>query len=172
MNPARLAATSLGAAALLAAGSVALSAALLPERVPTHFALDGAADDWSSRVGAVTFMAVLTVALAALFAGLAALVPRIPWDLVNLPDKQRWTELGKQDVVRRRLRTDLCWVGSATVLLVAVGNLAVLAAARSGSGRLPWWAGAVFGVWLLGLLGYALVGTRRRYRAPDQGRTD
>ncbi|WP_432562072.1 DUF1648 domain-containing protein [Kineococcus sp. SYSU DK003] len=150
---------------VLAFAAVVLAAFLLPDRVPTHFGGSGAADDWSSRAGALTFLSLLTAGMTALFAGLAWWMPRVGWEWVNLPAKQRWAELGLQDEVRRRLRTDVLWTGSAMSLFEIAVTSAVVDAARSGTDRLPGWALVAFVVWLVVFVGYA-ASTPLRYRPP------
>ncbi|WP_432512264.1 DUF1648 domain-containing protein [Kineococcus sp. SYSU DK001] len=152
----------------LALIAVAVSATLLPERVPTHFGANGAADDWGTRTGAVASQAAITAGLAALFAVLAWQVPKVSWEWINLPGKQRWAEAGLQDEVRRRLRTDLLWMGSAMALLNTALTFSTVDATRSGTDRLPWWFFLAFGAWLVAMAGYVAFMVLRRYRLPER----
>jgi uncharacterized membrane protein len=150
----------------LALAAVVGSASLLPEVVPLHFGVAGEADDWGTRSSAVVFLTVVTAGLAALFALLAWATPKIPWEWVNLPGKERWTELGRREEVRRRLRADLLWLGAATSVLNIAVTLSILVAARSGSGRLPTWFFLAFVTWLGVIAVYSTYMYRARYRAP------
>lgn len=151
----------------LALVAVAVSAALLPERVPTHFGAGGATDDWGTRTGAVTFQALITAGTGALFAALARWMPELPWEWINLPGKQRWAERGLQDEVRRRLRTDMLSLGSATAVLNVALTASTVDAARSGTDRLPWWFFLALGAWLATITGYAVFACLVRYTPPE-----
>ncbi|MEZ0493436.1 DUF1648 domain-containing protein [Kineococcus sp. TBRC 1896] len=152
----------------LALIAVVVSATLLPERVPTHFGADGAADDWGTRTGAVTFQAAITAGLAALFAVFAWQMPKLPWEWINLPGKQRWAEAGLQDEVRRRLRADLLWMGSAMALLNIALTFSTVDATRNGTDSLPWWFFLAFGAWLVAMTGYVAFMVVVRYRLPER----
>ncbi|MEZ0163722.1 DUF1648 domain-containing protein [Kineococcus sp. LSe6-4] len=152
----------------LALLAVAVSVVLLPARVPTHFGADGAADDWGTRTGAVAFQAVITAGTGALFAALARWVPTLPWEWINLPGKQRWADRGLQGEVRRRLRTDLLWMGSPMALLNLALTSSVVDAARSGTDSLPWWFFLAFGGWLVAMTAYVVFTCTVRYRLPER----
>ncbi|PPK97936.1 uncharacterized protein DUF1648 [Kineococcus xinjiangensis] len=139
------------AAALLYAAVVAVSAVVLPERVPVHFGPGGEADSYSSRAWAVTVDVVLGAALTALFAGLAAWMRRVPLDLVNVPHPEHWKTPERAPELRRRLRDDLYGIGAATLLLLAALTALVTRTAVSGSERLPWGALVLVVVYLVGI---------------------
>lgn len=145
---------------------VLVTAPLLPARVPTHFAADGAADGWGTRTSAVTFQAAITAGLGALFAGLAWWMPKLPWGWINLPDKQRWAQRGLQDEVRRRLRTDMLRLGSSVALLNVALTVSTVDAARNGTDSLPWWFFLAFGGWVVTITGYVVLMCLVRYRLP------
>ena len=152
----------------LALLAVVVCALLLPGRVPTHFGANGAADDWGTRTSAVALQAVITAGLGALFAALAWWTPKLPWERINLPGKQRWAERGLQDEVRRRLCTDLLWMGSAMALLNIALTFSTVDAARSGTDSLPWWFFLAFGGWLVAMAGYVVFMLLVRYRLPER----
>ncbi|MBB2903300.1 putative membrane protein [Kineococcus radiotolerans] len=151
----------------LALVAVVVSATLLPERVPTHFGANGAADDWGTRTSAVTLQAATTAGLGALFAVLARQMPKVSWEWINLPGKQRWAEAGLQDEVRHRLRTDLLWMGSAMALLNTALTSSTVDATRSGTDGLPWWFFLAFDAWLVAMAGYVAFTGLVRYRLPE-----
>ena len=149
---------------VLAAAAVVIAAGLLPERVPTHFGAGGDADDWSSRTEAVTFLALLTLGMAGLFAALAWWMPRMSMEWVNVPDKQRWIEAGREGELRRRLREDALLFGASTNVLVLSTTIAMVQAASSGTDALPVWWFVVFAGWLLLTTVHAVFIHRARYR--------
>ncbi|WP_432519055.1 DUF1648 domain-containing protein [Kineococcus sp. SYSU DK006] len=147
-----------------AVAAVIVAALVLPERVPTHFGATGDADDWSSRAGAVTFLALLTAGMAGMFAAFARGSARMSMEWVNVPHKQRWIEAGLEAELRRRLREDLLLFGAGTNVLVLSTTLAVIQAARSGADALPWWWVTVFALWLVATIAHAVFMQRVRYR--------
>ncbi|WP_432572938.1 DUF1648 domain-containing protein [Kineococcus sp. SYSU DK005] len=147
-----------------AVAAVVVAAAVLPERVPTHFGATGEADDWSSRAGAVTFLALLTTGVAGMFAAFARGAARMSMEWVNVPHKQRWIEAGLEAELRRRLRVDLLLFGAGTNVLVLATTLATVQAARSGKDALPWWWFVVFALWLVATTAQAVFVHRVRYR--------
>jgi uncharacterized membrane protein len=149
---------------VLAVAAVVVAALVLPERVPTHFGAAGAPDDWSSRAGAVTFLAVFTAAMVALFVGLVRWVPAMPVEWINIPNKRQWIEAGLEGELRRRLRVDLLVVGAGLNVVCLSVTLAMVQAAHSPHGGLPWWWFVVLGVWLVFTTAHVVVMHAVRYR--------
>lgn len=162
--PRKSAETVFAVTTVLSLAAVAVAAALLPDRVPTHFGASGAADDWSTRAGAVTFLALFTAGVAAMFAGLVRWTGRLPLAWINVPEKQRWVDAGREPELRRRLREDLLLFGAGVNLLALAVTAAVVQAARSDSGGLPGWWFVVFGAWLLVTITHAVLVGAVRYR--------
>ncbi|WP_369056516.1 DUF1648 domain-containing protein [Kineococcus terrestris] len=154
------------ASVVLFAGTVALSAALLPERVPLHFGAAGDVDRWGTRAQALTFDVLVGGGVVALLAVLVRTVHRVPLEWVDVPHKDVWSAPEHEPELRRRIREDLAEFGAATVLLLAVVVLATLHAARTGSGQLPWWAVAAFALYLAYAVLFGVRNVRTRYRPP------
>ncbi|OQW97948.1 MAG: hypothetical protein BWK77_00430 [Verrucomicrobia bacterium A1] len=53
-------------------GFLALTAPELPDRVATHFGMEGAANDWMNRPSYLAFVAAFPLLLGVLFAGISA----------------------------------------------------------------------------------------------------
>jgi len=155
---------------VLSLAAVGVAAAVLPDRVPTHFGAAGDPDAWSTRAGAVTFLALFTAGVAAMFAGLVRWTGRLPLAWVNVPDKQRWVDAGLEAELRRRVRADLLVFGAEANVLVLSVTAAVVQAARSASGDLPGWWFVVFGAWLLATITHVVVVGAVRYRLDPAGR--
>jgi uncharacterized membrane protein len=155
----RLPLTLLVAVALAAVGRALLVAPTLPERVASHFALDGAADGWTSRTSLFVLGAVLLAFLVALFAGLPALVRVLPTSLINLPHREQWLAPQHREATLESLSARMAWMGVATLAFFAALFEGIYAANRAPeSARLPGttWilvtAYLVFtGLWVLGL---------------------
>jgi len=116
--------------AALLAGSF-LAWPVLPDRIPVHFGIDGAADAWT-RSTAVAWFALPVVALAlnVLVLGAAALSTRNPrW--INLPGKPRLLALPpeRQQPVLLRLRAGLEALAPLITVIFSAIQLATFRAA-------------------------------------------
>ena len=68
----------------------------LPERLPTHFGLDGAVDGWSDRsLWAWFALPLIAAAVTALLYGIGRLAPRHP-ELLNVPEKKAYLALSPE----------------------------------------------------------------------------
>lgn len=133
---------------------LAWSATQLPDRVAIHFGVDGTADGWASRTGAVVAMGAVTLGTAVLFGFLGRWMTTMPWSMVNLPEaaKRRWVEAGKEDDLRRSLADDLYVVGGLTmVLLAGVQVLTVVANRRAPDAELGAGAIVLVGLYLVAI---------------------
>ncbi|GAA4965888.1 DUF1648 domain-containing protein [Kineococcus glutinatus] len=152
--------------ALVFAAVVAVSAAVLPERVPVHFGASLEADSYAGRTTLVLLDAGLWLTMTALFAGLAVWTRRAPLELVNVPNAAYWKRPEHEAELRRRLVDDLLSFGTATLLLLAAVTALVTHGAVAGGGRLSAW------VWvaLAGYAGWVALHCARaltvRYRVP------
>ncbi len=64
--------------------------ARLPERVATHFDLEGKANGWMARDTHTAFHAGTVLFIATLMFGLARFLPKLPNQYVNLPHREHW----------------------------------------------------------------------------------
>lgn len=140
----------------------------LPDAIPVHFGLDGAADRWAAASPLTWFgMPALGLFLAA---AMYALGRWLPFDSkwVNLPDKERYLRLPPEG--RRPVDDQLRWLLHALAAeMLAVFCLLQLATWRVATGRPG--AELVIGVLLVGLLGGPLltaVGLVRIQKALDR----
>ena len=160
-----MARTALLTAAVLYALSSTVSALVLPERVPLHFGLDGAADRYGARAEAVTGFAVLGIGLLVLWLVVVQLLRRSSLDLFNVPHPEYWKTPEREPELRRRVEADLTWFFAATILLLAAVPLAMAVAAQT-DGRLPWAFQVLFGLFLVGTVVWCVQLSVRRYQPP------
>jgi uncharacterized membrane protein len=126
-----------------------LQAAELPDPVASHFDGAGMADGFMDRTTFLLVYVGLSVFVAALFTGVAWLLPRLPTAFLNLPRKDHWLAPERREATFRRMNGMLLWVAAVTVVLFLVlFHLTVLANQRAGQPRLPDGAAVI-------LLGYA-----------------
>lgn len=62
----------------------------LPERVATHFNIEGQPDDWSSKGMFLMIYGLLLVIMTLIFPGSLLLMPVFPKSWINLPHKEYW----------------------------------------------------------------------------------
>ncbi|WP_432496343.1 DUF1648 domain-containing protein [Kineococcus auxinigenes] len=149
---------------VLAVLAVVVAAVVLPERVPTHFAANGQADDWSSRTAAVTVLALITTGVAGLFGAVAQAGPKMSTEWMNVPHKQQWLDAGPEEEMRRRVRADAFVFGASTDVVVLSMTIAITQAARSGTDALPGWWFVVAASWVLFRIAHVVLMHRVRYR--------
>ena len=90
MNLRHLLILLLGLILLAAAADIAWFYPRLPERLATHFNGTGVADGYTGKVGFVVAQGCTLAGLAALFVGLAWIIPHMPVSLINLPHRDYW----------------------------------------------------------------------------------
>ena len=66
------------------------TAQYLPERVATHFGMDGRADGWMSRSGYVAFMLLFTIGMSAFVTFIVGTLPRKFPQWTNIPNRDYW----------------------------------------------------------------------------------
>jgi hypothetical protein len=90
----------------------------LPDRMSSHFDVDGKPDGWSTK-GAffVIYYGVAAVSALLLF-GVALLFRFLPAGMMNLPNKEVWLSPEHQQETRDFLFYYFLWFASATLLLL------------------------------------------------------
>lgn len=61
---------------------------LLPERVAHHFNPSGQPDAWGSKMSFLNVYLIVVALMAATFFAIYLVLPKIPYSLVNLPNKE------------------------------------------------------------------------------------
>ncbi|WP_210649499.1 DUF1648 domain-containing protein [Nocardioides sp. SYSU D00065] len=164
-RPGRLALLVTAAAYVVA---LAWAAAVLPERVPSHFDAAGRVDDWSSRPAALVAWAGIGVLVLGGIPLLTRALSAGDGRWVNLPPgwKDHWFAPERRAEFRDRLQDDT----EASTALTGVLLLAVLGlttwVGTTGRDEVPWWvlAGLVGGY--LALTAAWALRVRARYRPP------
>ena len=108
------------------------------------------ADGWMSKRAFLTLAAVLLIFLNGVFAALAALLPRLPDAMINLPRPDYWLAPERRADTLRGLQDWLLRFGAGTLMLVTLLFQLVYRANVSGTHRL----GASVG-WLI--TGYSAI---------------
>ena len=100
----------------------------MPERMATHYDGAGHPNGWMTRAGMVEFHLAMLAVTAAAFAGLPALLVRLPAALINIPNREYWLSPERRAGTLLALRGWMEGFGcGAVVLLMAVCHLNYLA---------------------------------------------
>jgi len=109
----------------------------LPDRMATHFGVEGVADAWMSRAGHLLFTAAFPLALGLLFAGLASLIRVLPAHFVNLPNRDYWLAPERRAATIAMLRARFAWLACLFVAFFGGLHVLVVEANRLTPPRLP-----------------------------------
>jgi uncharacterized membrane protein len=139
--------------------------ATLPDRVPVHFGLTGSADRYEGRGTAVLVLAAIGLGTAALFAALAAVIPRTPLNWVDVPHKNHWTATPEREHrLRRMMAEDMYLYGALTLTLLSGVLALILTVADDPQPRFGPAGWSLISAFTLATLGYAWYCHRQRYR--------
>jgi uncharacterized membrane protein len=140
-------------------------AARLPERVATHFGVDGLPNGWMSRDDATTTYLAVVIGLNVLFFLIAISLGALPSSMVNIPNRDYWLAPERRDETVRRMAVRLAVFGVAlSAFLIFVFQMSFQAAAEAHpslpmSTLLP--AMGVFFVFVVAWVGALVVGFRK-----------
>lgn len=125
------------ACSLLAALSVAAVAQnawywmLLPDRVATHFDIQGNPDSWMNKTSATVVMLAVQVGLPWLLVGVAQLTRYLPAALINIPRREYWLHTDRRAASLTYIRYWISWVSiTASLFMMAISHLTYLANIR------------------------------------------
>lgn len=157
---------------IYAMATVWASIALPQGQIPSHWSSLGSspADGWSSRSGAIGFMAGMGVLVGGMFAAILVLFTRfdtLPG--LNVPNKEFWTRPENLPEARRRAIGDMAGFGAATMVLMIDMVVQIVLASHDPQGRTPSWAGVVFGAWLLYVIPWTVWMATKRWAIPPEG---
>lgn len=148
--------------------ALAWAAAVLPDRVPSHFDAGGRVDGWSSRTPMLATWSVIGLVVLAGIPTLTRILTSGDGTRVNLPQesKDHWFAPERRAEFRVRFQDDIEGFTALTALLLVAMLALTTWVGTTGRDRVPWWVlvGLVggylvlTGIWVVRLLG--------RYRPP------
>lgn len=113
-------------------GALGFSTQLLPERVATHFNLQGQPDAWMSRAGHLWAMGIFGVAFPAVLAGTVCLCSYVPKKLINIPQRDYWlSEANRPRFLACMTRHSLWLACMAEGFIIVMASLVLSANARN-----------------------------------------
>lgn len=137
--------------------------------MPAHFASDGVATRFESRVEFAGTMGAITSALGLLFLGARSVIPRLPASAINMPSVRAhryWTSAERRTILDRMVSEDIERIGIATMALLL--GVVVCSVAGASSGRLPVAVLVTLtAAYMIVLFAYVWWMVARRYRVPE-----
>lgn len=100
----------------------------LPERVATHFGIDGKPNDWMSRSASTIVFLALQLGVPVFMLTMTSLAARMPVSMVNIPNREYWLHPERRDATMAHMSLMMTWIAVLTSLfLTAIGHLTFVA---------------------------------------------
>lgn len=124
----------------------------LPDRVATHFGINGQPDSWMYRTSATLLMLGVQLGLPSLLVGVGRLISIMPASLINIPNREYWFAAERRELSLAFMQHFLVVVGITTSLfMMAINHLTFVANTRGGSLNLQAF-GIVLVLYLIGIV--------------------
>ena len=128
----------------------------LPDRVATHFGIDGNPNDWMSKTNATILLCSLQVGLPLFFLSIGFSISKLPATVINIPNREYWLHRDRRAETIAHMTTMLSWIAVLITLeMIAIVHLTFLAN-RSGMALNANLFLVVLGVFLLAV--FSIVG--------------
>lgn len=101
---------------------VLLTADHLPERLATHFGLDGNPDGWMTRSGHVRFILGFGLGVPAFILGIFAIVSRLGGAGLNIPHRDYWLAPERRAETLAFAQRKMVWLACLLVIFFAMIN--------------------------------------------------
>jgi hypothetical protein len=92
----------------------------LPDRVATHFNVQGAVNDWMSRDDIIWFMLFFGVGIPLVMFAVFSCAHLLPTRFINLPNRERWLSPERQAETVAWLSRAGFWLASTMILFMGV----------------------------------------------------
>ena len=105
----------------------------LPDRIATHFGIDGSPNQWMSKGSGTLLLVAIQIGLPMLFLGIARLLARLPSEVINIPHREYWLHPERRAASLSHMTSMLGWIAVLIALeLLAIVHITFLAN-RSGT---------------------------------------
>jgi uncharacterized membrane protein len=106
----------------------------LPDRIATHFGIDGSPNEWMSKANATLLLCGVQVGLPLLLLGIALSLSKIPNSLINIPNREYWLQADRREASLGHMQNMLAWIAVLVAIEInAIVHLTFLAN-RDGTG--------------------------------------
>lgn len=137
----------------------------LPEKVATHFGIDGQPNDWMSRDSATIVLAGFQVIIPLMLISITSAARRLPDSMINIPNRDYWLTGDRRNDTLAYVSTMMAWIAVMTAAFMSVIAHLTFRANTTGVGlNMP-----VFGTALVTYLAavFTIAGfSLRRFRVP------
>jgi uncharacterized membrane protein len=120
----------------------------LPERVATHFNLQGEANGWMTRSTHIIMMSIFGVLFPLFFVGIFWLIGSVPSSMINIPRRDYWLAPERAAETYRYFKRHGLWLACWAVCFAMGIHVVVVLANREApahiSGTLIWLLAGVF----------------------------
>jgi uncharacterized membrane protein len=100
----------------------------LPDRVATHWGIDGQPNDWMTRTGATLTLGGLQIGIPLFLVAVTSLASRLPDSMMNIPNREYWLHPDRRSAALAWMNRMLAWIAVLTsVVMIVVGHLAFIA---------------------------------------------
>lgn len=108
----------------------------MPTRIASHFNISNSPDSWMQKDNFLFFHFGLIFFFTLVFSGTAWLIRKLPYSLINLPNKEYWLHPSRKDYTYQVLESLIYYIGVLCVLLFILIFYMVYKANTDGSNRL------------------------------------
>jgi uncharacterized membrane protein len=127
----------------------------LPDRVATHFGIDGRPNDWMNKGSATALLCGIQVAMPLFLFGIGSLLQHIPSSMINIPHREYWLHPDRRQQTIEHVSNMLAWIAVLTALeMMAIGHLTFLANRTGSPLNAPLFL-TILGLYLLGVFSLA-----------------
>jgi len=124
MSSQRIALFAVAVLALLAAAQNAWYWGQLPDRVATHFNLEGVPNDWMTKTNATIFMCGFQVGMPFVLIAITLLASRLPASMVNIPHREYWLHPDRHASTMAFVQTIMNWIAVIfSMFMMAINHL-------------------------------------------------
>lgn len=138
----------------------------LPERVATHFGMQGQPNDWMNRTAATLVMLAAQVGIPWLLVGIASATRRLPTSLINMPNREYWLEPSRREASLDYVHRMVGSVALLSSLFMAVVGHLTFVANQTGAGLAMGWFGLAMAIHLT-MVTLLVAALYSRFRLPQ-----
>jgi uncharacterized membrane protein len=106
----------------------------LPERVATHFGIDGKPNDWMSRSASTIVFLALQLGVPVFMLAMTSLAARMPVSMVNIPNREYWLHAERRVATMAHMSLMMTWIAVLTSLFMTVIGHLTFIANKTGDG--------------------------------------
>lgn len=106
----------------------------LPERVATHFGIDGKPNDWMSRSTSTFVFLALQLGVPVFMLAMTSLAARMPVSMVNIPNREYWLHAERRVATMAHMSLMMTWIAVLTSLFMTVIGHLTFMANKTGDG--------------------------------------